>query len=72
MNNVINKLYIVNLDDILKKKHISRYKVTKDTGISKKTLREFEKRDFRISTAIKLCIYLKIKLNELITIKNLN
>jgi DNA-binding Xre family transcriptional regulator len=69
MNDVVNKLYSVNLDPILNKKHISRYKVSKDTGITKKTLRELGKRDFRISTAIQLCIYLEIELNELITIK---
>jgi len=69
MSNIDKTTYNVNLERILNEKHISRYKLSKDTGITKKTIRELEKRDFRISTAIQLCNYLEIELNELITIK---
>jgi DNA-binding Xre family transcriptional regulator len=68
MKSELRLLYKLNLDEILCQMGIRRYQLAQDTGITRKTLRELGKRDCRISTLIRICVYLKIELNELITI----
>lgn len=62
--------YFINLDAILHKKGISKYKLSKDTGLTRKTLREINIRDCRISTLVIIANYLEIEISYLIKLKH--
>lgn len=57
-----------NFKIILAKKDIGAVDVSKETGIAQSTLTKFksDKNDVRLSTLIKICDCLKIRLSELI------
>lgn len=57
-----------NFKIILAKKDIGAVDVSKETGIAQSTLTKFksDKNDIRLSTLIKICDCLKIKLSDLI------
>ena len=56
------------LELILNQKGVTKYKLSKDTGISLKTLYSVQNRDVRLSTVLIICKYLKIQISELIPI----
>jgi len=59
------------LEEVLKKKKITRYKLAKETGLSLPTIYNLEKqKDLNFRTLLLIALYLEVQLSDIITINN--